>query len=395
MTDEQLPIYEVSSLAAADLPPAKVSVDELERLRERAIQHREEGPYFRALLDATLYAHAPLSDDSGRVRFIQFVHPDTGKDTLPFFTDVEQARQAAQGHVKVLAMPGRLLFELSLGALLMLNPNRDAVMLYPEEIHTLLASGWVTPVEMQTLQEPSTMAFGPSTHAPDWLAEWLRSSLPQLPYIEAAYLLDARHQEDPTQVTVLIAAAVAPELFERTGRAISTLIQPRSKEFAVSVDALPYDPRSDTAEWLQGLGVKPVYERLPEVSSFVDNPIERLLQEVRRNPARRPEFHQQLLNARVLVPVSAQHPGSGRQIIPAGEDFNVITMVRSDGVSVIPFFTSPTRLYQWSLAGEQCVLLSVRELFESRPDMHFHLNPQSPDSQVFTPPEAQALLVKG
>ena len=34
----------------------------------------------------------------------------------------------------------------------------------------------------------------------------------------------------------------------------------------------------------RGLGINPVYERSPEVSSFVDNPIERLLQEVRRKP---------------------------------------------------------------------------------------------------------------
>jgi hypothetical protein len=89
-----------------------LSVEDLERLRVRAIQHGEEAPNFRALLDATSYAHTPLFDDSGRIRFIQFPHPDTRKDTLPFFTDVEQAFQAAQGRAKVLGMSGGLLFEL-------------------------------------------------------------------------------------------------------------------------------------------------------------------------------------------------------------------------------------------------------------------------------------------
>ncbi len=389
---QRLPIYDVTLLAAADIPPAAVSVEDLERLRQRAIEHREEGQYFRAVLDATVYAHCPISDDSGRVRFIQFLHPDTKKDTLPFFTDVEQAREVAQGQVKVLAMPGRLLFELSLGALLMLNPNRDAVMLYPEEIRALLESGQMAPVETEKLQESDTLEFGPSTHAPSWLAGWLRSSLPQLPYIETAHLLDAIRPEDPAKVTVVIAVAVAPELFERTGRAMSTLIQPLSKELTVSIDVMPYDPQSDTAQWLQGLDVKPMYERPPHVSKLVDNPLERMLQETRRDPARRRRLFRQFLDSQVLVPVSAQHHRLGLEAIPADSDLNVITMVRSDGVGVIPFFTSPTQLYQWSLAGAQCVVLSVRELFEGRPDMYFQLNPRSPDEEEFTPSEAQGML---
>jgi len=186
MTADKLAIYEVPSLATAHLPKANVTVEELERLRERAIRHREETPYIRALLDATLYAHAPLADDSGRVRFVQFPHPDTRKDILPFFTDVEQAHEAAQSRARVLAMSGRLLFELTLGASLVLNPNRDAVMLYPEEIRELLETGQVAKVEMENLQNPAAMAFGPPRHAPDWLEEWLRVSLPQLPYVETA-----------------------------------------------------------------------------------------------------------------------------------------------------------------------------------------------------------------
>lgn len=392
MTAESFPIYDVTLWAPAAIPAAKVSAEELEELRERAVEHREEGPYFRALLDATVYAHAPISNDSGRVCFIQFPHPHTRKDTLPFFTDIEQAREVAQGQVKVLAMPGRLFFELSLGALLMLNPNRDAVMLYPEEIRTLLDSGQLDLVATAALQAPDAMIFGPPEHAPEWLANWLRSSLPQLPYVETAYLLDASQPENPAKVTVLIAVAVALDHFERAGRAISTLMQPRSGELAVSIDVLPYEPQGETAQWLQGSKVKPIYERPSEVRSFANNPLERMLQETRRDPARRKRLFPQLIESNVLVPVSAQHHGGGLKTLPAGTGLNVITMVRSDGVGVIPFFTSPARLYRWSLSGEQCVVMSVKELFESLSDMHFNLNPDSPDGQEFSPIEVRTLL---
>lgn len=392
MATQKSPIHEIPPLATNDLPPAKVSVEELELLRERAIQHQEDAPYFRALLEATLYAHAPISDDSGRIRFVQFPHPDTRKDILPFFTDVEQAHAAAQGHAKVLAMAGRLFFELTLGASLILNPNRDAVMLYPEEIRELLETGQVAEVQRENLLEPAAMAFDLPRHAPDWLAEWLRVSLPQLPYVETAYLVDAHRPEAPAVVTVMIVLAVAPEYFERVGRAVTTLLQPYAHELEVFVDVLPYDPRGEKGQWGKNLELKPVYERSADAGPLAESLLERMLEEEPRDAAWLLRFHKHLLESEVLVPVKVQGHETHPTTIPAGSDLNVITLSRTDGVDVIPFFSSSGRLYQWSPTGEQCVLLTVRELFESRPDMHFWLNPCSQGNREFAPPLVCTLL---
>ena len=56
-----------------------ISERELERRLERVRQNRDLEPaFFRCLLDARVYAHAPVSDDHSRLRLLQFQHPDGG-----------------------------------------------------------------------------------------------------------------------------------------------------------------------------------------------------------------------------------------------------------------------------------------------------------------------------
>jgi|GEM_PF-4956052 len=123
-----------------------------------------------------------------------------------------------------------------------------------------------------------------------------------------------------------------------------------------------------------------------------NGPPERMLGVAERKPEQLSRLYQQLLTLEVLVPVLAPPVTQGK--VPAGKLLNVITLVRIDGIEVLPFFTSPEKVYRWQAAGAHCVVMYVRELFESRPDMHFCLNPTSSDSLEFTPAEAQALLVR-
>ena len=68
---------------------------ELDQLSQLSRSDERLAPaFFRALLDATVYAHVPTSDDSGRIRMIQFRRPD-GVMVLPFFSD-DQARFALE-----------------------------------------------------------------------------------------------------------------------------------------------------------------------------------------------------------------------------------------------------------------------------------------------------------
>jgi len=190
----------------------------------------------------------------------------------------------------------------------------------------------------------------------------------------------------------MIVLAVASEHFERVGRAIAALVQPRTQELEVSLDVLPYDPRGEKGQWGGNLGLKPVYERSAHAGPLAESSLERMLEEEPRDAVWLARFHKHLLESEVLVPVKVQGHEAHRTTIPADSDLNVITLSRTDGVHVIPFFSSSGRLYQWSPTGEECVLLTVRELFESRPDMYFWLNPYSQGNREFAPPLVSALL---
>jgi hypothetical protein len=93
----------------------------------------------KASLNATVYAHVPMEGPpEGVMHFIQFIRPDNGLTMLPLFSDKGQAEEAANKAALIVAMSGRDLFELTRGASLMLNPNVDAIALYPPGVTALL-----------------------------------------------------------------------------------------------------------------------------------------------------------------------------------------------------------------------------------------------------------------
>ena len=126
--------------------------------------------------------------------------------------------------------------------------------------------------------------------------------------------------------------------------------------------------------------------------SHLDYLIERMLRSGLHDPSQLLKFYCQFLNKEVLVPVLLPADRRHPSVVPAGDPFDVITLVCADDTEALPFFTSPSRLYRWQPTGAQCVLMYVRELFESRPDMHFWLNPRSPDSYLFSLSEVHSLL---
>jgi hypothetical protein len=126
-----------------------------------------------------------------------------------------------------------------------------------------------------------------------------------------------------------------------------------------------------------------------------ETPLERMLRDAWHEPGLRPAFYKRLLKSDVLVPVQ---PRSGQVVggkIDAGETLDVITFMRNDQVAVIPFYSSPEHLFKASPAGEKCVVTRVRELFQMRPDMHFHLNPFSVYGREFSPLDTRSLLATG
>ena len=223
-------------------------------------QGGSDADFFRMLLNATVFAHTPLSDDNPRLRLIQFRHPD-GYDALPFFTSVEKANVAAQGAVRVVEMTGRTLLEITRGATLILNPNDECCVLFPEEIAALLDRGYVAQVEADDPAPPGCRVQIPS-FIPAGLEDALRHALQRLPYVSSAYLLEmSRPDLLPARPVFLVLLAVSPTHAERAMRAVITGLQPQMAAAKIEMDLTVTDPASPLPDYIENLGCEPFYKR--------------------------------------------------------------------------------------------------------------------------------------
>jgi hypothetical protein len=223
----------------------------------------KEPEAMRALLDATLYAHAPIGDDSGRLRFVQFHRPESGKLVLPIFSDEAKANAAnPNGTVRIVSMKGYQLFELTLGATLMLDPNDRDCELYPEEIEALLLrgeAGCALRYSAEEHNQPLVIRRPIKTLAR--LASTLRSLYAKLEFIDSAYLCVARREGMPKRSEFLLIAVVAPPGFSgRALRATVAAMQPHLTEPGMAIDVVVSDTAELTAAFRSG-GLR-IYQRM-------------------------------------------------------------------------------------------------------------------------------------
>lgn len=175
-----------------------------------------EQAFFNALLDATVYAHVPTDPaPPDRIRFMQFVRPDIGQTVLPFFSDREQATVAAAGKAAIVAMAGRRLFELTRGATLMLNPNRDHLTLYPPEIGALLEGRPLGVFSQETLEVVERVGLCPPSIPTDVLVLALRDLYEREPSVRAGYLVEVHRGPDLSDVFLLLTLVVTKGNVER------------------------------------------------------------------------------------------------------------------------------------------------------------------------------------
>lgn len=242
------------------IQPAMISESELEERLERARGNPEEDQeFFRYLLEATVYAHVPTSDDAAKLRLIQFKHPD-GFDALPFFTSESKAAAAAGRSARIVTCMGRELFEMTRGATLMLNPNDGGAVLYPEEIESLLTSGTVAQVRKDTWHEGPTW-FGSPDQQPPWLVPVLTQTLTKQTFVASAYLIQTATAAHPEVVSLLIVLGVAPKYSERAARACMTSMQPAIQQSPPdqTIDLTVFDPAEGLPAYIAESDVEPFY----------------------------------------------------------------------------------------------------------------------------------------
>lgn len=193
-----------------------------------------EPQFFEALLTATVYTHIPVHQVPGRLRFIQFNRPDNGQAVLPFFTDQTKARRAlgASKDVTFIAMDARQLFELTLGATLMLDPNDDQVTLYPEEIGALLA-GQSLVAFSQEFSDSEIVGFRAPTGPVDDLIVALQAYCETESSVTAGYIVEILRGESHREASLLIAIAAPTHLSERVSRSGMQRIGPHLDQLAL------------------------------------------------------------------------------------------------------------------------------------------------------------------
>jgi hypothetical protein len=366
---------------------------------------RQEEPFFRALLDATVYAHIPLSDDSGRLRFIQFVRPDNGATVLPFFTDETKAYVAAQGAVQVVAISGRKLLSITHGATLMLNPNNEHCVLYPEEIDSLLRTGRVASCVSTTVTAP--MGIRAPSSVPDGLGKLLTEVLRPLAFVEKACVVETFLDANPERSTLLIILEVGAQYAERAVRATVTGFQACRDDFGGPIDVTTRGHISDEPDWWANSGFTPIFDRAQINDGGHPCP---LIANCRAAQDRSPcqlggmsgqavcdfELHadcyKHLLDANVLVPVDPDWKSGN--VIPAGVDIGVQVWTQSTGSEFTPFFSSAAHVYIAAPDGLKCAEMTARELFESLPKMTFCLNPGSDAATFFSAESALEILTR-
>lgn len=225
-------------------------------LVESANDPTKEAELLRAMLDAPLYAHVPLSDDSDRLRFIQFVRPDNGKTVLPIFSEKCKADEAAGCDVRVICMQGRELLAATIGATLMLDPNHRDCVFYPEEMEALLRDGSVGNAMSYKLEHETMVAVSHPRKIPIRMASALRATYSKLNLVQAAYLTVVRWQRDPVHPTMphdplhptlfIVAFAKADEQ-ERVLRATVAAIQPHITEPRMTIDVAVLDIEEESS----------------------------------------------------------------------------------------------------------------------------------------------------
>ena len=232
---------------------------ELNRLMQRAMDDpREQWNFMTALLGATVYAHVPISDDTGRYRFVMFNRPDNGEMALPFFIDEAEAYATVGPDRRVVALNGRMFLEVTLGSPLLLEPNRARCSLYPEAVRTLLTEAANTKFSPSVIPADQDILVGPG---PKEIERVLARALTTLPQVHKAFLAVMAQPNAPTDRSLLVVLCAPSSVTEEAALTLSVLLKPYMADGSVRSSLMTYERHEEPPEFLREAGVEPFYVR--------------------------------------------------------------------------------------------------------------------------------------
>lgn len=205
-----------------------VTADQLYRLTEEGRHDvQAKRAFFRALLEATIYAHvAKDASPEDPPRLMKVWHPGRGDYFMPCYTDAEKAYARADGIVGVIGLPGRTVLELSHGCAMVVNPDHYAVELYPNEIDALLNGRPLADTGKFLFAADAPIAFVPPSIPFDQLAATLILHLITEPDAEAAYAAEMHVGTERVEVSLLVEIIGPVHAAERLVQTSAHVIQP-------------------------------------------------------------------------------------------------------------------------------------------------------------------------
>jgi hypothetical protein len=126
-----------------------------------------------------------------------------------------------------------------------------------------------------------------------------------------------------------------------------------------------------------------------------ESPLERALRLAATDPAARPDFYRQLLEAEVFVIGDADPRAEGEWTAQEGESISLQHWCKPDGTVVLPFFSSLEALQRALDHQVTYYQLPARALLEMTQGSTLVLDPRSDYGKEFAPGEIVALLSGG
>jgi hypothetical protein len=217
-------------MSAHHHPDAATVENELERLLKLAVAQPAHRPaFFRQLLESTVY----ILGDSQQVQLqgevilnaetpvnIQHWKKQDGSSVIPFFSSLKTLQNAVEDQQPFIAMPARVLFEITQGAELFLNPKAEyGKEFFPDEIAMLLATGGVVKPAEHYVDKDSQILLGQPEEYPAALVDALTTLFSQRKPVRRAFLALMHDQAVDEQPNLLIGLEVEGDQAE-----IETLI---------------------------------------------------------------------------------------------------------------------------------------------------------------------------
>ncbi|CFQ30893.1 enhanced serine sensitivity protein SseB [Yersinia bercovieri] len=197
--------------------------------------------FFRALLDATVLvlvdSSAQGSEEDSEMTFtagngVNILHweKQDGESVIPFFTSVEVLQQALdlaeetpeeREKQPFIAMPVRLLFEMTQGAHLFLNPKSEhGKEFWPQEVAMLLENGGLAQPAEMTVDKESQILLGQPEEYPTAMVDALIQLFSQRKPVRRAFLALMHDKSVDEKPNLLIGLEV-----DGSGEEIDQLIQ--------------------------------------------------------------------------------------------------------------------------------------------------------------------------